>query len=196
MTAHVPAREVYVVSVDFNKTGPAKAVEATLVLRAEILMLANAGTEDIFLHQFKDDTLGGAPGILLECSPAFLEQVKTKTLYGSSHPVWPDLETHRTDHGGPVDKAQLVRVLAQEHNNDPSLEVATWRLRGDIIALAKQQQLAEGTVLLRHVDGKRGFLSLLCPDSFVDDIAKLDRCAKAVRPQDAAQHLQHRQPKP
>jgi len=188
-------RSLHVVYADAAKHGDGtRAVQATLALRAEILKLANAKPEEVFLHRLTDELLGGAPSVLLECSDGFLAEVKKLPLYKNSHEMWPGFETARSDHGGPVDKSQLKRLLTVQTDNDFSLEVATWRLRGEILQLAQQEKLGDA-VLIRHVDGDRGFISLLCPDDFVDKIAGLARCAKIVRPEDAAQQLHHRRPK-
>lgn len=197
MTAPQPVHfnPVHVVYADAAKYGDGtQPVQAVLALRADILKLANTKPEEIFLHRLTDELLGGAPSVLLECSDDFLAEVKKLPLYKNSHDMWPGFETARSDHGGPVDPAQLKRLLAEQTDNDFSLSVATWRLRGEILKLAQQESLGDA-VLIRHVDGDRGFISLLCPDDFVAKIEALERCAKIVRPEDAARQLHHRRPK-
>ncbi len=172
--------KVYVVSVDFSAGGMQNAVMNTLALRGDIFDLANAGSEEVFFHRHKDDMLGGAPSLMLECSEAFLDKVKALPRYGNSIDLWTGFDTFRAGHGGPVDAAQLKRVLAQE-TTDPNLNVATWRLQDDIIRLAQNNAL-EGKVLVCHIDGDRGFVSVICPDDFADKILELPRCAKITTP--------------
>ncbi len=168
--------KVYVVAVDFTVGGLQNAVMNTLALRQDIFELANAGTEQIYFHRYKDDMLGGAPNLLLECSEEFLEKVKTLPRYGNSLDLWTGFDTFRAGHAGPVDAAQLKRVTAKE-TTDPDLDVATWRLQDDIIRLGQNHAL-EGKVLVRQVDGLKGFVSVICPDDFAEKILSLPRCAK------------------
>ena len=173
------ANQVYVVSADFTG-GMQYAVMNTLALRHDIFALANAGTEEVFFHRFKDDMLGGAPSLLLECSPEFLDKVKLLTRYGNSMDMWTGFDTFRAGQAGPVDATQLKRVEAKEVN-DPNLDVATWRLQDDIIRLGQRSGL-EGKVLVRQIDDAKGIISVICPDDFAEKMLELPRCAKITAP--------------
>lgn len=59
-----------------------------------IARLAAATGEQVYFHDFKDP-VGGAPIVMLECSDAFLEQVKKLPGYSKSYDVWADMETER-----------------------------------------------------------------------------------------------------
>lgn len=59
-----------------------------------IAQLAAKTGEQVHFHDFKDP-VAGAPVLLLECSDAFLEQVKKLPGYATSYDVWPDMETER-----------------------------------------------------------------------------------------------------
>ncbi len=59
-----------------------------------VAQLAAQSGEQVHFHDFKDP-VAGAPILLLECSDAFLEQVKKLPGFSKSYDVWPDLETER-----------------------------------------------------------------------------------------------------
>jgi hypothetical protein len=63
-------------------------------LGRSIAQLAVATGEQVYFHDFKDP-VGGAPVVMLECSDAFLAQVKRLPGYSTSYDVWPDMETER-----------------------------------------------------------------------------------------------------
>jgi hypothetical protein len=65
-------------------------------LGANILRVAGSANEAIFFHQYKDDTMGGAPGILLECSDKFIGLVNTLSGIGQIRPSHPMLQTERS----------------------------------------------------------------------------------------------------
>ncbi|MEZ0224717.1 MAG: hypothetical protein ACAH83_09205 [Alphaproteobacteria bacterium] len=66
-------------------------------LGVQIARLANAVNEPVFFHEFKQP-LASAPVIMLECSDAFLAQVRTLPAYKKDHEVWKgaDFETERS----------------------------------------------------------------------------------------------------
>jgi hypothetical protein len=184
------AAVVYTIELDYAKSGNfEQTVKKNIELRAQIFDLAQQEGEEVYFHRYVDNMVEGAPRLLLECSPAFMDKVKTLPLYGDSR-EWKGAATFRAGHAGPVNPKDLTRVLAQE-DRDPSLPSATWRLQDDILELALSKGVG-GQVLVRHVDGDRGFISLLCPESFVDGITDLPRCRAAVKPADAAKFFNHR----
>lgn len=181
---------VYTIELDYTKSGNfEQTVKKNIELRAQIFDLAQQEGEEVYFHRYVDNMVEGAPRLLLECSPDFMDKVKTLPLYGDSR-EWKGAPTFRAGHAGPVNPKDLTRVLAQEVR-DPSLPSATWRLQDDILDLALSKGV-DGQVLVRHVDGDRGFISLLCPESFVADIQDLPRCRAAVKPADAAKFFHHR----
>lgn len=187
---------VYAVDLDYTKSGNfEQTVKKNIDLRAQIFDLAQQEGEEVYFHRYVDNMVEGAPRLLLECAPEFMDKVKKLPLYGDSR-EWKGAATFRAGHAGPVNPKDLTRVLAQEAR-DPSLPSATWRLQDDILELALARGV-DGQVLVRHVDGDRGFISLLCPESFVDDIKALPRCRAAVKPSEAAKifHGRGKGPKP
>jgi hypothetical protein len=66
-------------------------------LGQEIVALARQVNEPVFFHEFKQP-LAGAPVILLECSDAFLAQVRKMPSYVKDQEVWSgkDFETERS----------------------------------------------------------------------------------------------------
>lgn len=186
--------KVFAVSLDFaNSDNFEQSVAKTLELRGQIFELALKRGEEIFFHRYTDNTIEGAPRVLLECSDAFLERVKKLPLYGDSQELT-GVATFRSGHGGPMDRNVIKRVLAQPVK-DPSLPMATLRLQDDILDLALAKGVA-GDVLVRHVDGAHGFISLLCTDDFADEVKKLPRCRAVVKPAEAKKifHNRHRGP--
>lgn len=66
-------------------------------LGVQIARLANAVNEPVFFHEFKQP-LAGAPVIMLECSDAFLAEVRKLPAYKKDQEVWKgaDFETERS----------------------------------------------------------------------------------------------------
>jgi hypothetical protein len=181
---------LYTIELDYTKSGNfEQTVKKNIELRAQIFDLAQQEGQEVYFHRYVDNTVEGAPRLLLECTTEFLGKVKALPLYGDSR-EWKGAPTFRAGHAGPVNPKDLARVLAQE-TTDPSLPSATWRLQDDILDLALSKSLG-GHVLVRHVDGDCGFISLLCPESFVDDVKDLPRCRAAVKPADAAKFFHNR----
>ncbi len=86
MNVHVIEAEMYgsIVDVVANRDN----------LGRSIAVLAAKTGEQVYFHDFKDP-VAGAPVLILECSDAFLDQVKKLPGYSKSYDVWPDLETER-----------------------------------------------------------------------------------------------------
>jgi hypothetical protein len=184
------ADKIFAVSLDFGNSDNFKqSVARTLELRGQIFELALKQGEEIFFHRYTDNTIEGAPRVLLECSDAFLERVKKLPLHGDSQELT-GIATFRSGHGGPIDRSTVKRVLAQQVK-DPSLPLATLRLQDDIIELSLAKGV-QGQVLVRHVDGAHGFISLLCPDDFADEVKNLPRCRAIVKPAEAKKIFHNR----
>lgn len=166
----------------------AMSVKQVLELRNAIFDLAAKGSEEIYFHRHADDTLGGAPHLMVECSGGFLDEIKKLPQYGASNDIWPGTSTFRAGHGGPAAPNSWKRVLA----NDPA---DTWRLQDDIIRAAQAKGI-QGEVLIRHIDADKGFISLLCPDDFVADIKKLERTGLVVTPKEAGKFRHPHAPSP
>lgn len=182
--------KVYAVSLDFSNSDHfEQSVAKTLELRGQIFELALKQGEEIFFHRYTDNAIEGAPRVLLECSDAFLEKVKKLPLYGDSQELT-DVATFRAGHGGQINRNIVKRALAQPVK-DPSLPMATLRLQDDILDLAVKKGVA-GDVLVRHVDGARGFISLLCADEFADEVKNLPRCRAIVKPAEAKKIFHNR----
>ena len=66
-------------------------------LGIQIARLAAAVNEPVFFHDFKNP-MAGAPVIMLECSDAFLAEVRKLPAYKKDQEVWkgPDYETERS----------------------------------------------------------------------------------------------------
>jgi hypothetical protein len=185
----MPAK-VYALEIDFSKDDNfAQSVARTQELRGQIFELALKSGEQIFFHRYTDNTIEGAPRVLLECSAKFLEQVKKLPLFGDVHELT-DTASFRAGHGGPINRDTVKRVLAQPVK-DPSLAMATLRLQDEIIDLAQSKGLEE-QVLVRHVDVAHGFISLLCPDYFTPEVEKLSRCRAIVNPAQAKKIFHNR----
>lgn len=86
MNVHVIEAEMYgsIVDVVANRDKLGRAVAG----------LAAKTGEQVHFHDFKDP-VAGAPILLLECSDAFLEQVKKLPGFSKAYDVWPDMETER-----------------------------------------------------------------------------------------------------
>jgi hypothetical protein len=191
----MPKNPVYSVSVDFSKAGIfEQAVRKNAELRAQIFDLALKENEEVYFHRYIDNVTGGAPQTLVECSEDFHDKIKKLPLYGESRELDGGMGTFRAGHAGAVDRTVLKRLLAQE-TKDPSLAIATWRLQDEILDLSLAKGIG-GEVLIRHIDADRGFISLLCPDTFVPEIEKLERCRAIVKPEDAAKIFHKRGPGP
>jgi hypothetical protein len=187
-------RNVYIVEAQWRPEDDGDNLRRNNEMRSQIFDLAQREGEEIFFHRYRLSTAPTGPHVLVECTPEFFEKIKQLPLMDYGHQLWARLETFRTGHGGPVDLALLNRVLAQQDKSDWSLHDATWALHEDILDLAKVKGL-EGQALIRHIDGDRGFLSLICPDSLVPDIESLPRCRALVKPGQAAK-IFHRPPQP
>lgn len=176
-------RHVYIVEAH-GLPGDDDPVRRNHEMRTQIFDLAQREEEEIFFHRYRLSTTPAGPHVLVECTPEFIDKIEKLPLHDYSHQLWAKLETFRTGHGGPVDLGQLNRVLVKTDGDD-SLSDATWRLHEDILELGREKGL-EGQVLVRHIDGDRGFLSIICPESIVSDIDGLSRCRAIVRPGQAA----------
>ncbi|TAL27088.1 MAG: hypothetical protein EPN97_18185 [Alphaproteobacteria bacterium] len=66
-------------------------------LGKQIANLANTVNEPVFFHEFKNP-MAGAPVIMLECSDAFLAEVRKLPAYKKDHEAWKgkDFETERS----------------------------------------------------------------------------------------------------
>lgn len=86
MKVHVIEAEMYgsIVDVVANRDKLGRAVAS----------LAAKTGEQVHFHDFKDP-VAGAPVLLLECSDAFLDQVKKLPGFSKTYDVWPDMETER-----------------------------------------------------------------------------------------------------
>lgn len=65
-------------------------------LETALHALAARENETIYMHDYKDDTLGGAPILMVECSDAFVKKaVQSLPLIKDHHDMWDDIETVR-----------------------------------------------------------------------------------------------------
>jgi hypothetical protein len=77
---------VYSVTVDFTNTNWPEAAAKTMQLDADIQRLAKKSGADVHMHQYKEQMLG-APSVLVECSPEFLDQIKRLPLFNAVQPA-------------------------------------------------------------------------------------------------------------
>lgn len=70
------------------------AVEKRDALGRGIARLAARVNEPVWFHDFKEP-VAGAPVIMLECSDAFLAEVKKLPGFVQSHDLWPGAKTVR-----------------------------------------------------------------------------------------------------
>lgn len=89
--------KVHVIEADLSGSLP-QALAQREKLGQEIVSLARTRGEPVFFHEFKNDMLGGAPVIMLECSDAFLAEARKLPSYRKDHEAWsgPDLATQRS----------------------------------------------------------------------------------------------------
>lgn len=90
------AHKVRIIEADLTGTLP-QVLDARDSLGVEIAKLAKTVNEPVFFHDFTGP-VGGAPIILLECSDAFLDNVRKLPSYKKDQPAWttPGLETERS----------------------------------------------------------------------------------------------------
>jgi hypothetical protein len=89
--------KVHIIEAEL-KCGLPQALANREMLGQEIVSLARTKGENVFFHEFKNDMLGGAPTIMLECSDAFLADVRALPSYRKDQDVWSgkDFETQRS----------------------------------------------------------------------------------------------------
>ena len=89
--------KVHVIEADLHGSLP-YVLDQREKLGQEIVSLARRTGESIFFHEFKNDTLGGAPTLMLECSDPFLAELRKLPSYKKDQPAWPgpDLATQRS----------------------------------------------------------------------------------------------------
>jgi len=85
--------KVHVIEAEMQ-VGWKDAVQNRDNLGREIAKLAATTGEVVHFHDFKDP-VAGAPVVMLECSDAFLAQVKKLPGFKDAHPVWGGMETER-----------------------------------------------------------------------------------------------------
>lgn len=92
-----PDTQLYVVEAVIDQAAPLKdSINNTDKLGAEIANLAKETGDYCWFHRYTDDTLGGAPNILLECHSDFLEKVKELPSCASAEPYDQKHETERS----------------------------------------------------------------------------------------------------
>ncbi|HYD19614.1 MAG TPA: hypothetical protein VEF76_14160 [Patescibacteria group bacterium] len=85
--------KVHVIEADMTG-GIGAVVQNRDALGRDIVALAAKSGEEIHFHDFTDP-VGGAPVIMLECSDAFIAQVRTLPGFQKSYDVWQDMATER-----------------------------------------------------------------------------------------------------
>lgn len=85
--------KVHVIEADMTGNWM-NAVQCRDDLGRAIAKLAASVNEPVWFHDFKDP-VAGAPVVMLECSDAFLAEVKKLPGFKNSHDVWENLETER-----------------------------------------------------------------------------------------------------
>jgi hypothetical protein len=88
--------KVHVIEADLTGTLPQVLADRDTLGR-DIVELARSTRETVYFHNFIGP-VGGAPIILLECSDAFLAQVRKLPSYKKDQAAWttPGLETERS----------------------------------------------------------------------------------------------------
>lgn len=85
--------KVHVIEADMSGNW-ANAVQERDSLGRAIAKLAASVNEPVWFHDFKDP-VAGAPVVMLECSDAFLAEVKKLPGFKKSYDVWENMETER-----------------------------------------------------------------------------------------------------
>ncbi len=85
--------KVHVIEADMTGKWQDAVQERDNLGRA-VAKLAAQVNEPVFFHDFKDP-VAGAPVLMIECSDAFLAEVKKLPGFKNAHDVWNGMETER-----------------------------------------------------------------------------------------------------